>query len=148
MPHCQILINYLSSAYDFIAKRSGIIMIYSVGIDLTDIERIRKDLDRWGEKFVQRLLGDEERILYRQKQDKVRFVAGRFAAKEAVMKALGAFFDSGVYPRNIQILNDLYGKPYVHLDDDIREKILDKEIKVSITHERTMAAAVAITTGD
>jgi holo-[acyl-carrier protein] synthase len=123
-------------------------MIYSVGIDLTDMERIRKDLERWEEKFVMRLLGDEERILYRQKRDKVKFVAGRFAAKEAVMKALGAFFDSGVYPRNIQILNDLYGKPYVHLDDDIREKILDKEIKVSITHEHTMAAAVAIMTGD
>ncbi len=123
-------------------------MVYSVGIDLTDIERIRKDLDRWGEKFVRRLLGDEERILYRQRRDKVKFVAGRFAAKEAVIKTLGAFIDSGVYPRNIQILNDLYGKPYVHLDDDTREKILDKEIKVSITHERKMAAAVAIMTGD
>jgi holo-[acyl-carrier protein] synthase len=123
-------------------------MIYSVGIDLTDIERIRKDLDRWGEKFVMRLLGEEERILYRQKRDKVRFVAGRFAAKEAVMKSLGAFIISGVYPKSIQILYDLYGKPYVHLDDTIREKILDKEIKVSITHERTMAAAVAILTGD
>ena len=64
------------------------------------------------------------------------------------MKVLGAFIDSGVYPRNIQILNDLYGKPYVHLDDNIREKILDMEIKVSITHERKMAAAVAIMTGD
>ena len=123
-------------------------MVYSVGIDLTDIERIRKDLDRWGEKFVRRLLGEEERNLYREKYDKVKFVAGRFAAKEAVMKALGAFILSGVYPRNIQILNDLYGKPYVHLDDNIREKIIDKEIKVSITHERTMAAAVAIMTGD
>jgi len=123
-------------------------MIYSVGIDLTDIERVKKDLERWGEKFVMRILGDEERIIYRQKQDKVKFVAGRFAAKEAVMKALGSFFDSGVYPINIQILNDLYGKPYVHLDDDVRERILDKEIKVSITHERKMAAAVAIMTGD
>ena len=123
-------------------------MIYSVGIDLTDIERVKRDLERWGEKFVMRILGDEERIIYRQKQDKVKFVAGRFAAKEAVMKALGSFFDSGVHPVNIQILNDLYGKPYVHLDDDVRERILDKEIKVSITHERKMAAAVAIMTGD
>ncbi len=123
-------------------------MVYSVGLDLTDIERIRKDLDRWGERFVRRLLGDEERNLYRERQDKVKFIAGRFAAKEAVMKVLGAFIDSGVYPRNIQILNDLYGKPYVHLDDNIREKILDMEIKVSITHERKMAAAVAIMTGE
>ncbi len=123
-------------------------MMYSVGIDLTDIERIRRDLDRWGEKFIGRLLGEEERNLYRGRRDKVKFVAGRFAAKEAVMKALGAMVTSGVYPRNIQILNDLYGKPYVHLDDNVREKIFDMEIKVSITHEHTMAAAVAVMTGD
>lgn len=123
-------------------------MIYSVGIDLTEIDRVRKALDQWGERFARRVLGEEERILYREKQNKVQFLAGRFAAKEAVMKALGTFLDSGVSLRDIQILNDLYGKPYVHLEDNIREKILDKEVKVSITHERKMAAAVAIITGD
>jgi holo-[acyl-carrier protein] synthase len=123
-------------------------MIYSVGIDLIEIDRVRKALDQWEERFARRVLGEEERILYREKQNKVQFLAGRFAAKEAVMKALGTFLDSGVSLRDIQILNDLYGKPYVHLEDNIREKILDKEVKVSITHERKMAAAVAIITGD
>lgn len=123
-------------------------MIYSVGIDLIETERIRRALDNWGEKFVGRLLGEEERILYRDKQNKVQFMAGRLAAKEAIMKALGSFFDSGVHLRDIQVLNDLYGKPYVHLEDAIRERILDKEIKISITHERKMAAAVAVLTGD
>ncbi|MEW5922385.1 MAG: holo-ACP synthase [Candidatus Zixiibacteriota bacterium] len=123
-------------------------MIYSVGIDLIEIDRVRKALDQWGDKFARRVLGEEERILYREKHNKIQFLSGRFAAKEAVMKALGTFLDSGVHLRDIQILNDLYGKPYVHLDDNVREKILDKEVKVSITHERKMAAAVAIITGD
>ncbi|PKK84664.1 MAG: holo-[acyl-carrier-protein] synthase [candidate division Zixibacteria bacterium HGW-Zixibacteria-1] len=123
-------------------------MIYSVGIDLIEIDRVRKALGQWGERFARRVLGEEERILYREKQNKVQFLAGRFAAKEAVMKALGTFLDSGVHLRDIQILNDLYGKPYVHLEDNVRERILDKEVKVSITHERKMAAAVAIITGD
>jgi len=123
-------------------------MIYSVGIDLIEIERIRNAFEKWGEKFTRRLLGDEERIIYREKQNKIQFLAGRFAAKEAVIKCLGTFLDSGVHLRDIQILNDLFGKPYVHLDDSVREKILDKEVKVSITHERKMAAAVGIITGD
>jgi holo-[acyl-carrier protein] synthase len=123
-------------------------MIYSVGIDLIDMERIRKALDQWGDKFVRRILGEEERTLYRERQNKVQFTSGRFAAKEAVIKALGPFFEYGVPLREIQILNDLYGKPYVHFEDRVRERILDKEVKISITHERTMAAAVAILTGD
>ena len=123
-------------------------MIYSVGIDLIEIARIKTALEKWGDKFVRRFMGEEERILYREKTNKVQFAAGRFAAKEAVMKSLGAFFDSGVRLSDIQVLNDLYGKPYVHLDDAVRERILDKEIKVSITHERNMAAAVAVLSGD
>ncbi|MFH2037671.1 MAG: holo-ACP synthase [Candidatus Zixiibacteriota bacterium] len=123
-------------------------MIYSVGIDLIETERIKIALDRWGDRFARRFLGDEERIMYREKRNKVQFAAGRFAAKEAVMKALGAFFDSGVYLKDIQILNDLYGKPYVHFEDAIRERIFDKEVKISITHERKMAAAVAVLSGD
>ncbi len=123
-------------------------MIYSVGIDLIEMNRIKEALTRWGDKFIQRFLGEEERILFHQRHNKVQFVAGRFAAKEAVIKSLGAFFDSGVHMKDIQILNDLYGKPYVHLEDAIRERILDKEVKISITHERKMAAAVAILSGD
>ena len=123
-------------------------MIYSVGIDLIDTERIRRALKRWGKLFAEKILGEEEYVMYGQKINKVQFLSGRFAAKEAVIKTLGAFFERRINFRDIQILNDLYGKPYVHLEDDLRERVLDKEIKVSITHERKMAAAVAIITGD
>ncbi len=123
-------------------------MIYSVGIDLIDTERIGKALDKWGESFAKKILGIEEYEMYMQKFNKVQFLSGRFAAKEAVIKTLGAFFERRINFKDIQVLNDLYGKPYVHLEDNLRERVLDKEIKVSITHERKMAAAVAIITGD
>ncbi len=123
-------------------------MIYSVGIDLIDTERIRRALKRWGKPFAEKILGEEEYVMYGQKINKVQFLSGRFAAKEAVIKTLGAFFERRINFRDIQVLNDLYGKPYVHLEDNLRERVLDKEIKVSITHERKMAAAVAIITGD
>ncbi len=123
-------------------------MIYSVGIDLIDTERIGRALDKWGESFAKKILGIEEYEMYMQKFNKVQFLSGRFAAKEAVIKTLGAFFERRINFKDIQVLNDLYGKPYVHLEDNLRERVLDKEIKVSITHERKMAAAVAIITGD
>ena len=123
-------------------------MIYSLGIDLIDTERIDRAMQRWGEPFVKKILGEEEMIMYRQKLNKLQYLSGRYAAKEAVMKTLGAFFERRINFKDIQILNDLYGKPYVHLADDLRERVIDKEIKVSITHERKMAAAVALITGD
>ena len=123
-------------------------MIYSVGIDLIDTERIGRALDKWGESFAKKILGVEEYEMYLKKFNKVQFLSGRFAAKEAVIKTLGAFFERRISFKDIQVLNDLYGKPYVHLEDNLRERVLDKEIKVSITHERKMAAAVAIITGD
>jgi len=123
-------------------------MLYSVGIDLIDTERIGKALDKWGNPFAQKILGGEEYEMFLNKINKIQFLSGRFAAKEAVIKTLGAFFERRINFKDIQVLNDLYGKPYVHLDDNLRERVLDKEIKVSITHERKMAAAVAIITGD
>jgi len=123
-------------------------MIYSLGIDLADPGRIERALKKWGNAFVHKILGEEEYVMYESKYNKAQFLAGRFAAKEAVIKTLGAFFERRIKFRDVQILNDLYGKPYVHLDDSLRERIIDKEIKVSITHEQKMAAAVALITGD
>jgi len=123
-------------------------MIYSVGIDIIDTERIKNALDKWDKIFAKKILGEEEYDIYCQKYNKVQFLSGRFAAKEAVIKTLGAFFERRINFRDVQILNDLYGKPYVHLEDNLRERVIDKEIKVSITHERKMAAAVALITGD
>lgn len=146
---CKKRIHPLSSTKFIVGRRgNNLDMIYSIGIDLIQTKRVKRALEMWGDKFASKVLGEEEMELFKDKLNKVQFLAGRFAAKEAVIKTLGVILNQRVFARQIQVLNDLYGKPYVHLDDAVREKIFDKEIKVSITHERDMAAAVAVLTGD
>lgn len=124
-------------------------MIYGLGIDIIQIKRIKCALDKYGDKFAQRILGEEECEIFGARLDKASFVAGRFAAKEAVIKSLASFFDAGGLSfKSIQILPDLYGRPYCHLEDHVREKVFDKEIKISISHDRESATAVAILSGD
>ena len=61
----------------------------AVGIDITEVARIRRLLERYGDRFIAHVLGDDERKLLAQRTDRAQFVAGRFAAKEAAVKALG-----------------------------------------------------------
>lgn len=77
-----------------------------------------------------------------------RFLAGRFAAKEAVMKALGRFFDHGVALRDIEILNGAGGCPYVRLNPPLAARLVDKRILISIAHSGRHAVAAAVITAE
>jgi len=91
-------------------------MIYSTGIDLVDIDRIRNGYRRYGDKYLGRLFSQSEiDDLTARKSGMIATMAGKFAAKEAVMKSLGVLFDSGVAFRDIEILNRSTGMPYVRL---------------------------------
>ena len=123
-----------------------------LGIDLTEVERVAKLLDRWGERFVMRVFEPGE--LNRRRRHPRAFaehVAGRFAAKEAAMKALGTGW-RGVAFREVTIRRDPRGKPFVKfqgraLDRANRLKVVS--VEVSITHTaQTAAAVVALTTED
>ena len=108
-------------------------MIVGVGIDIVDINRIKKAMEN--PRFVRKILTELEEI-YCQSPERV---AGRWAAKEAVIKAVGI----KMRPQDIEILNDPLGQPHVTIRassyDGKRLKVL-----VSITHERSHAAAVAV----
>ncbi|MFH1701083.1 MAG: holo-ACP synthase [Candidatus Zixiibacteriota bacterium] len=123
-------------------------MVISTGIDIVEIQRIGKIYDRFRDKFLKRLYSDEEiEILHKRPGVMLSVMAGKFAAKEAVIKALGVIFDSGVYLKDIEILNHASGMPYVHLPDRLNKVMSGREIIVSITHESNYAAAVAIISG-
>ena len=116
---------------------------HEVGIDLIEIERITHVLGRFPERFRQRVLTDREN---RYCGNKIERIAGRWAAKEAVSKVLGLGV-RGVGWREIEVLPDWAGKPHVYLHDRaaLRAASLGLTgIAVSITHERSMAAAVAL----
>lgn len=86
-------------------------MIYGVGTDIVELARIQETYDRFGEHFVDRLLMDEERALFAKNKWPVRFLAMRFAAKEATVKAMGTGFAHGMWIRDVGIVASPWGRP-------------------------------------
>ncbi len=88
-------------------------MIFGVGTDVVELSRVQATYDRFGEHFVDRLLMDEERELFQSNKWPVRFLAMRFAAKEATVKAMGTGFRHGMWIRDVGIINNDKGRPLV-----------------------------------
>lgn len=88
-------------------------MIHGIGTDVVRLDRVEATLARFGEHFVRRLLLPEEEQQYRRHNRKARFLAMRFAGKEAVVKALGTGFSHGMWIRDVGIVSDARGKPEI-----------------------------------
>ena len=116
-----------------------------LGIDLTEVGRVAELLDRWGERFLERVFQPGEiRRRRRHPRAFAEHVAGRFAAKEAAMKALGTGF-RGVAFREIVVGRESSGKPRLEFRGRALERARALKVvgtEVSITHTKTMAAAV------
>lgn len=116
-----------------------------VGADIIEIERVRAALARHP-AFDVRILSAREMEYYREKADPLPFLAGRFAAKEAVLKCLGVGL-SKVSWHDFEIIPDELGAPRVNCGPPIQKIMRDKgisSIKISISHSRDYAMAVAI----
>lgn len=123
-------------------------MVHSVGIDLVEAQRIENSISRFGRRFVNRILGTEELVIYDSRKDKVGFLAGRFAAKEAIIKSLGKFLNKRPGYNNLQILNDGTGNPFLKKAAVIEKVFENRNCLLSISHERNFATAVAMITED
>jgi len=118
----------------------------SVGIDIIEIERIRKAVKRFGRRFLRRIYTERELALCR---GRVAELAARFAAKEAASKVLGTGM-RGISWREIETLSDARGKPLLCLSGKARlraEELGLKRFAVSLSHSRDYAIAVVIGTG-
>lgn len=118
-------------------------MILGIGTDIVEIERIQEVLSRHGKRFLHRILTLKEQECAHGAQT-TQFLAGRFAAKEAISKALGTGISDGVAWTDIEILNDELGKPVVMLAEHVRERFQNPQIDVSISHSKLYAIAFAI----
>jgi holo-[acyl-carrier protein] synthase len=121
-------------------------MAVLVGLDLTPVPRVARVLERFGERFLARVFVDGEIQRRRHPRAFAEHVAGRFAAKEAAMKALGTGW-RGVAFREIAIRRDGRGKPRIELSGraETRARALRvRESEVSITHTAELAAAVVV----
>lgn len=122
-------------------------MIYGIGHDIVENQRIAKLLEATGDKFIQRILTASEQRLMLTRTDKIKFLAKRFAAKEAFAKACGTGLRAPVLLLNIAILNDNLGKPYLELADELVEYLTNLGIgnwHISISDEKTLSSAVVI----
>ncbi|UCD64626.1 MAG: holo-ACP synthase [Candidatus Zixiibacteriota bacterium] len=119
-------------------------MLKSIGLDLVEVDRIRADLDKYGERFAHRVLGADEQRIFDRRRDRPLFLAGRFAAKEAVIKALGHYLADRPPLSHLQILNDDTGQPVLRLPQYLKDKMSGVRCMISITHDRNYAASVAV----
>ena len=122
-------------------------MIVGTGTDLVELSRIQATYERFGEHFVRRILMDEELELFRRSKQPVRFLAMRFAGKEATVKAMGTGFAHGVWLRDVGILNNDWGRPIVIWSERGR-RVCDRlgvgDGHVSLTDDAGLVLAFAI----
>jgi holo-[acyl-carrier protein] synthase len=122
-------------------------MIFGIGTDLVQVERIEETYQRFGEHFVERLLMPAELALFDPARRPARFLAMRFAAKEAIAKALGTGFRHGVWIRDFGFLANARGKPEVIFSERgraVADGLGAGEGHVSLTDEAGLVMAVAV----
>jgi len=126
-------------------------MIIGIGNDIIDIRRVERTLERFGERFVQRIFTSTERARSDRRAKRVESYAKRFAAKEACSKALGTGFRRGVYWRDMGVLNLASGKPTMELKGGAAKRLAElvpagmkAQIDITITDEPPIAQAIVI----
>lgn len=115
-------------------------MLIGTGVDITEVSRLRRAVEKWGDSFLNRIFTEEELKNARNRTSLYQHLAGRFAAKEAVFKAVG---DADLTWKDVEILNDRQGKPHCSILSDKGKNIY---VHISISHVKTYATAFAIVT--
>ncbi len=125
-------------------------MIYGTGIDIIDIKRIRRVIRIYGNRFKKRCFSDNEIERSDKRLNSVESYAKRYAAKEACAKALGTGLARGVFWKDIEVVNNRYGKPFIKLHGKAKDifrnmdKASDTKIEVSLSDEKKYAIANVI----
>jgi holo-[acyl-carrier protein] synthase len=124
-------------------------MTIAIGTDIVEIKRIADALERQGDKFVQRILTESEIAEFRERGNSVAFLAKRFAAKEAIAKALGTGIGRGISFQHMIVSNNAEGAPQVELQEKAAQRLTElggTRVLLSLSDEKNYALAyVAIT---
>jgi len=128
-------------------------MILGIGSDMIDIGRIEQVIERFGDRFLDRIFTDAERRKCDRRANRSASYARRFAAKEACSKALGTGFRNGVFWRDLGVVNLASGQPSMRLTggalrrlEEITPEGMTARLDVSLTDEPPLAQAVVIIT--
>ena len=121
-------------------------MIIAIGTDIVEIQRIADAVERQGDKFVQRILTKSEIADYQMRGNSISFLAKRFAAKEAIAKALGTGIGRRISFQHMIISNNAEGAPQVKLQDNAAERLKQLDgtnVLLSLSDEKNYALAYA-----
>ena len=124
-------------------------MIIGIGTDIIDTRRIKNVINRYGEKFIKRCFSNNEIIRSEKRFNTTNSYAKRYAAKEACSKALGTGLAKGIFWKDVEVVNDKYGKPFIKLHNNALKRIhnitkKDYNIEVSLSDEKNYAIANVI----
>ncbi|HEX6996456.1 MAG TPA: holo-ACP synthase [Gammaproteobacteria bacterium] len=122
-------------------------MIFGIGTDIVQLSRVESTYERFGDSFARRVLMDEEYRLFVEAKRPVRFLAMRFAAKEAVVKAMGTGFANGMWVRDVGTIPDALGQPQVIFSERGRamcDKLGIGDGFLSLTDEAGLVLAFAV----
>jgi holo-[acyl-carrier protein] synthase len=122
-------------------------VIFGIGVDVLEVERIARTLERFGARFIEHLLLPAEHAQLARTQRRERFLAMRFAAKEAIVKAMGTGFAHGVWIRDVGVVQNAWGRPEVVFSERgerVRRALRIGEGHVTLTDEAGLVVAVAV----
>ncbi|UCF35572.1 MAG: holo-ACP synthase [Acidobacteriota bacterium] len=125
-------------------------MVVGIGVDIVEVRRISQAL-QGGEAMAKRVFTDAEREYCQARRNRYQHFAGRFAAKEAALKALGTGWQEGIRWKDVEVIPDQLGKPELRLHnraEEIFEQSGGKRALVTITHAREYAVAVVVLDAD
>jgi len=126
------------------------VMIVGTGIDIVNIERIKGLMARWGNHFLDRVYTEREIVWCQQRARPPECFAGRFAAKEAFLKAIGRGLRNGIQWTDIEVENDPIGKPHLFFHQRAKEVLETLRIQkalLTLSHDRPFAVAHVILEG-
>jgi holo-[acyl-carrier protein] synthase len=120
-------------------------MVLGIGIDIIEIDRIKKSVDKYGDLFLNKIYTETEINYSLVKKNKYQHLAARFAAKEAIYKALSSDTDYIYSWQDIEIYNESNGLPRVQLSGPLKDYLgTEKELKISMSHSDNYVTCVAI----
>lgn len=126
-------------------KRQGGNMVLGIGIDIIEIERIKKSVDEFGESFLNKIYTQTEINYSISRPNKYQHLAARFAAKEAIYKALSNDTDTVYSWQDVEIYNESNGLPKVKFYGALKDYLnTGKELKISMSHSENYVTCVAI----
>jgi holo-[acyl-carrier protein] synthase len=122
-------------------------MIFGIGVDVLEAARVKNTLEKFGSRFTDHLLMPAEQVQLAKTRRPERFVAMRFAAKEAIVKAMGTGFAHGVWIRDVGVVQNQWGKPevvYSERGEQVRRGLGIGDGHVTLTDEAGLIVAVAV----